>query len=215
MDIGYDTTAIRNQRLSAAVGRNMAAAAAAAERSRVAHAVLVRQVARSETAFQTAQATENVGQDINAEVEATAKEAREEAAAAGATYAQMQAMSKQVAADARKLAIQEIEARVKAPAERLAKANAYMWGWDQPPNYPKMVANVAANPYLAAMSDAIARVQDYSGLAQSLHKKALAKQSAIFALRIVIPENVYGQSIGNLGRNWGLGAEFENIVFWP
>lgn len=197
MDVKYDTTAIRRQRLSASVGRNMAAAAAAAERARVAHNVLENQVKRSENAYQIAVATENIGTDVNAEVEAASAEAREEAEKAGATYAQMQALSKQVAADARRLAEKEIAERVAEPAKRMAKANAYMWGWDQPPNYPKMVAVTNAKPYLAAMSDAIARVQDYSGLAQSLHKKALGKQSEIMKLKTVINQmETHGDMIG-------------------
>jgi hypothetical protein len=175
-DVKYDYRKVISQRIRTEAASNIARAAAAeaytkANREAVDHQAA--NVAKTRTAI-----GESDGAAGAAEVEAAgqATDAAVDASDARAALAAGRVAAKAAAKQAQALARREAYEAAKPAAKVEAEADMFRYGWDKPPNWPKVVAQQGAMLYLKPMVAATWRASEYEGYAKGILGKAVAAQ---------------------------------------
>lgn len=175
-DIKYDYRKVIAQRMRAEAASNIARAAAAEAYTKANREATDHQAANvAKTAVAIG---ESAGAAGAAEVEA-AQQAADAGVAAGdarTALAQGRVAAKQAAKLAKELAFKEAYEAAKPAAKVEAESDMFRYGWDKPPNWPKVVAQQGAMPYLKAMVGATWRASEYEGYAKGILGQAKAAQ---------------------------------------
>lgn len=207
--IKYDITeVISNRKRSEAAGNiaRASAAEAAVKANRIRTGRKSADVSRVLTALQESDGAAGASQ---VEAAQSAEDAGVAAADARAALAQARVLAKAAAARAKELAKEEIKKAAAAAAKEEGGADAYRYGWDKPPNWPKIVAQTMAEPYLKAMVGAAWRASEYEGYAKGILGKAKAAQGKAKAIHA--QANQYA-AVGDTMRAKMMDVEVKNLI---
>jgi len=172
--IVYDMRKLIAERLRSEAGAMVSAGASSAEASRLnawntkqAQTELVKVNAR------TAQASSILEGGVAA-VEAAKVTAEEAERKTGNLLKESHVVAASMIAKVKKLTKAAIEKAIEPCVKTAAETRATGKHLDKPDDWMKVVAARAANPYQAAVTGAVQRVDEYSRMANGLHSRALA-----------------------------------------
>lgn len=182
LQVIYDMRKLVAERLRSEAGASVAAGAAAAERVRINQWATKKdaaEVKKLRVKFDAEAAKLETGvSDTN-----SAKDkAGEEEDKVKVQLAKSRDLAKTIALTTRKLADEAIKKVAGPCSKQAAKDRAEAKGLDKPPDWVKVVAARAANPYQVAVTAAVQRTDEYKRYADGLMDQAFATQSKANAM---------------------------------
>lgn len=180
--VEYDRRKIISEKYRAEAGADMARAAAAEARAKADAYSAMRNNEKVQRVQAALAITQNTGSQTEVEAATHASSSAEEAATVSADVAEARALAATVVTEAKAMAVAEIKKQAAAAAKQEAEADAYLWAWDKPKNWGKVLGAREADKYLKEMVTATQRVSEYEGYAKGLLGKAKAMQGKIMAL---------------------------------
>lgn len=181
-DIKYDYRKVISNRIRAEAAANIARAAAEeayTKASREATEHNAKTVAKATTAIGASDGAAGAAQAAAAQQALNAGIA---SATARSALLEGRSAANAAAKEAKALARQEVYKAVQADAKVEAEADMFRYGWDKPPNWPKVVAQQNAMLYLSPMVGAIWRASEYEGYAKGILGQASGAQGKAKAL---------------------------------
>jgi len=176
-EVKYDYRKVVAQRLRAEAGAAMAHGAYASERVRR-NMFMVERDAKITAKVATAIAPMNAAiEDAIATVDGNATAAKTSQQTAAKSLAEAKVVAQNFRQTTRELAITEIKKQAAAAAKEEAKVWAQMNDYDKPDFWNKVLAVRAADPYMAAMTAAVQRTDEYNSYAKGLVGQARSAQA--------------------------------------
>jgi len=174
--ITYDLRKIISERMRSEAGASTAAAVAAGERVRINRWQAKKKTDSLINLRRKAAVGAGKVEEHAAGFEVHRREAEKFETQTRKKLAEGRMLATNMMAQVRKLADAAIEKAVAPCAQQAARDRAKAKGLDKPPDWVKVVAARAANPYQKAVTDAVQRTAEYKNLADSQMNQAYGAQ---------------------------------------
>lgn len=207
--VDYDMRKVISNRMRTEAASNIARAAAAEAHVKGNRLKTEHESRRVQKVFSAIAETEGAAGGSEVAAAAAAADAKTAAAGARAALATARANAQNAVNEAKAMARDMIKKEVEGLAKQEAEADSFLYGYDKPPNWDKVVAQETADLYLKPMAVVSYRATEYKGWAKGLLGQAKAAQGK--ARAAMNQANQY-KAMGNIPQANTMYQQVKNLV---